>query len=125
MKEREQIIINYLDGYNKFDIGKMVKDFDENIVFENISNGNTNMLLKGLTAFKEQGEQTKNYFSERMQTILSYEHLNDQTVIEINYYAILANDFPNGLKKGNELKANGKSIFKFSGNKIIKLTDIS
>jgi hypothetical protein len=34
-------------------------------------------------------------------------------------------DFPNGLKKGNELILKGKSVFKFLDNKIIKLTDIS
>jgi hypothetical protein len=34
-------------------------------------------------------------------------------------------DFPNGLQKGQELDLTGKSIFKFSGDTIIKLTDIS
>ena len=34
-------------------------------------------------------------------------------------------DFPNGLKKGQELNLIGKSIFEFDGDKIIKLTDVS
>jgi hypothetical protein len=125
MINREKIIRNYIDGYNEFDIDKMVKDLDERIMFENISNGETNMLLTGLKAFKEQAEQTKNFFSTRTQTIKSYKHHNDETEIEIDYNAILAIDFPNGLKNGDELKLQGKSVFKFWRDRIIKLTDIS
>ena len=125
MQDRERLINNYIDGYNQFDIDKMVSDFDENIVFENISNGVRTMSLTGLKAFKEQAEQAKNYFSERTQTIQSFTHRKDETEIEINYTAILAMDFLNGLKKGEALQLQGRSIFKFSGNRIIGLTDIS
>ncbi len=125
MTKTEKIISNYIDGYNNFDIQKMIADFDENIVFENSSNGEINMSLTGLTSFKEQAEQAKSYFSERQQTIKSFKHEKEQTEIDIDYYAILAFDFPNGLKKGDELKLKGKSIFKFADDKIIKLTDIS
>jgi len=45
--------------------------------------------------------------------------------IEIEYFGILAIDFPNGMKKGGEIKLNGKSIFEFNDEKIIRLTDIS
>ena len=125
MTERESIIKNYVDGYNTFDVDKMVVDFDENVVFENIQNGETNMSLSGLTEFRQQAEQAKNYFTKRTQTIKSFSHLDNVTEIEIDYYAILGMDFPNGLKSKQELNLKGKSIFKFFGDKIIKLTDIS
>jgi hypothetical protein len=125
MTTREKAIQNYIDGYNQFDIGKMVSDFDEAIIFENIQGGETNMSLAGLTSFKQQAEQAKTYFSSRTQTITSFKHLENETEIEINYFAILGMDFPNGLKKGQELNLKGKSIFEFSGDKISKLTDIS
>ncbi|MDB5208446.1 MAG: SnoaL-like domain protein [Flavisolibacter sp.] len=125
MKDREALINNYIEGYNHFDIDKMISNFDEKIVFENVSNGETNLLLKGLKAFREQAEQAKNYFSVRTQTVTSFVHQNDKTEIEIEYKAILAMDFPNGLKKGDEVKLKGKSIFQFLGDKIIRLTDIS
>ena len=35
---RESIIQNYIDGYNEFDIEKMVRDLDDEIVFQNIQN---------------------------------------------------------------------------------------
>ena len=125
MKGREKIISNYITGYNEFDIDKMVQDLDEEVVFENVSNGAITMSLKGLAAFKEQAEQAKGYFSTRTQSIKSYTHQADETEIEIDYHAELAMDFPNGLKKGDELKLQGRSIFKFYGNKIVKLTDVS
>jgi hypothetical protein len=125
MTGREKIIHNYIAGYNQFDIDKMVTDFAENVIFRNIREGALNMSLSGLTAFRQQAEQAKNYFTQRTQTIKSFKHMENATEIEIDYYAVLGMDFPNGLKSGQELKLAGKSIFKFSGNSIIELTDIS
>jgi len=125
VNEREKIIKNYIDGYNQFDCDKMLFDFDENVVFENIQKGEINMSLIGLKALRQQTEQAKSYFNTRTQTIMSFKHLSDETEIEIDYYAVLGMDFPNGLKRGDELKLKGKSIFKFLNDKIIKLTDIS
>ena len=122
---RETIIKNYINGYNQFNVDKMIADFADNIIFENIQNGETTMALVGLTALKQQAEEAKAYFSERTQTIKSFSHTDNRTEIEIGYKAILAMDFPNGLKKGQELNLSGKSIFEFAGDKIIKLTDIS
>lgn len=78
-----------------------------------------------MTALREQAEQAKTYFTERTQTIKSFNHTDNRCEIEISYRAILAIDFPNGLKKGQELNLQGKSIFEFEGDKIIRLTDIS
>ena len=125
MTKRESIIKNYVDGYNAFDVDKMVADFDENVVFKNIQNGETNMLLSGQTEFRRQAEQAKIYFTKRTQTIKSFSHLDNVTEIEIDYYAVLGLDFPNGLKSGQVLNLKGKSIFEFFGDKVIKLTDIS
>ena len=125
MTDKVNIIKNYIDGYNQFDIEKMVMDFDDNIVFENLQNNEINLSLKGLTAFKEQAEIAKTYFAKRAQTVKSFRHFDNSTEIEIDYTAILAMDLPNGLKKGQELTLSGKSVFEFENNKVIKLTDIS
>ena len=125
MDDREKIIANYIDGYNQFDINKMVTDLDENIIFKNLQNGETNMTLSGLTEFKLQAERAKSYFTTRKQTIKSFKYSDTEIEIEIDYYTILGMDLPNGLKSGQELNLKGKSIFKFSGHKIVELTDIS
>jgi hypothetical protein len=123
--EREEIIKAYIDAYNNFDIEKMLTHLDEQIKFENISNGITNMTLTGLNSFRKQAEQAKDIFTTRRQTIKSWIHQDNLTEIEIGYEAVLAIDLPDGLKKGDNLNLQGKSIFKFSGDKIIELTDIS
>ena len=125
MIEKEQIIKNYIEGYNEFNTEKMTADFSDNVVFENIANGEINMSLNGIKEFKEQAEQAKNYFSSRTQIITTFNHLESKTEIEIDYQAVLAMDFPNGMKKGEELNLKGKSVFEFSGSKISKLSDIS
>lgn len=122
---REKIIANYIEGYNQFDIDKMVMDFDEHIKFENIENGETNMTLHGLASFKEQAEKAASFFSSRSQTINSFIHHDDETETEIGYHAVLAQDLPNGMKKGDVLRLMGRSVFKFAGKKIVELSDFS
>jgi hypothetical protein len=125
MKLREQILSHYIRAYNNFDVDGMVANMDPSIKFENISNGQVNMTLNGLPAFIEQAEQAKAMFTSRRQTIKSFKHTANQTEIDIAYYAVLAIDLPNGMKRGDELNLTGKSIFKFLGDKINELTDIS
>ena len=103
----------------------MLKHLDDNIRFENISSGETNMVLNGISSFKEQAEQAKAFFSERKQTITSFKHEANETEVEIDYHAVLACDFPNGLKKGDALQLQGRSIFSFKGDTITAIKDIS
>lgn len=124
--EREQIIRDYVEAYNNFDVAAMLQNMDDNIVFDNVSDGEVNLSVMGITAFKDQAQITTSYFTKRKQTILSLQHTDEVTTeIEIDYYAVLALDFPNGLKKGDELKMKGRSVFKFDGDKIVRLRDIS
>ncbi|OPB98064.1 nuclear transport factor 2 family protein [Elizabethkingia occulta] len=125
MSRKEHIIRSYINAYNQFDIPGMVANLHDNIIFKNIQDGETNLLLQGKKEFRRQAELAKMYFTERQQNITSVKHSEDQTEIEIDYFAVLAADMPNGLKKGNTLKLTGKSIFKFLDDRIIELTDIS
>ena len=125
MEDKEIIVKNYVNAYNNFDVNGMIADMDQSIVFENVSGGKVNITLNGLNEFKAQAGQGKNLFSSRQQAIKGFTHTNEQTEIEIAYYAVLAIDLPNGMKKGDELNLNGRSIFKFSGDKIVGITDIS
>lgn len=125
MEQREQIIQHYIDSYSNFDVEGMLKDLDDNVQFENISGGDINMSLKGLSAFREQAEKAKAFFSSRKQSIKNFQHKDNQTEIEIDYHAVLAIDLPNGLKKGDSLNLTGKSIFTFDDSKITAITDIS
>lgn len=98
---------------------------DDEIVFKNISGDAVNLSLTGKKAFQEQAVQAKHYFLERTQTITSIMHKNNEAEVEVDYTAVLATDLPGGLKKGEMLELKGRSIFTFSGSRIIALTDIS
>lgn len=124
-ENRENIIQNYIEGYNKFDVEKMLLDLDKEIIFQNIQNGEINLTLNGINEFKDQAEKSKLYFEKRQQKITSIKHTEDKTEIEIDYFAVLGIDFPNGLKKGQNLELKGKTIFTFKNNKIISISDIS
>ncbi|RYY98595.1 MAG: nuclear transport factor 2 family protein [Chitinophagaceae bacterium] len=123
--KREELIRNYIAGYNAFDIDRMVAHFDEAVLFENCSGGVVNLSLSGLDAFREQAERAKEYFSTRTQTIRSFAHREHETEVAVDYHALLAIDLPGGPKRGEALQLQGRSIFHFSGARITRLTDIS
>ncbi|WP_294199365.1 nuclear transport factor 2 family protein [uncultured Chryseobacterium sp.] len=128
MENRERyitVIENYISAYNRFDVKGMCRDLSEDILFENISDGNVDMSIKGIENFKKQAEAATAYFSERHQRIESWNFNNHVVTIEISYQATLAIDLPNGMKKGNMLTLKGISEFVFEDHEIISLRDIS
>jgi hypothetical protein len=125
IEKREQVIHNYVEGYNTFDISKMIKDFSENVIFKHLQDGQVTLTLNGIEEFTNQAETAKEFFLQRKQEILNFKHLRDKTEIEIDYQGVLSQDFPIGLKKGHEIKLKGKSTFEFRNGKIMGLTDES
>lgn len=83
------------------------------------------MILCGIGEFRKQAEQAKAYFSERTQVIRSIKHEDGKPEIQIEYSATLGVDFPNGMKKGQQLILTDKSVVEFEKGRIIRLTDIS
>ena len=123
--QQKQIIENYVNSYNNFDVNGMTKDLDENVVFENISNGKVDLRTEGIKEFKKQAELAKQYFKQRKQTIETLEFNDSVVSVGIDYVAILNINLPNGMKSGDTLKLKGKSRFQFEKGKIKKLTDES
>jgi hypothetical protein len=121
----QKAIENFISSYNAFDVKGMLKDLHRDITFENISNGEVNLTTKGIIEFKNQAELAKLYFTGREQKITAIRHNNDHIEVDIDYSAVLAIDFPNGLKAGDKLELKGKSFFRFLDNKIIEIKDIS
>ena len=98
MSRKEHIIRSYINAYNQFDIPGMVANLHDNIVFK-IFRMEKPICFTGKKEFRQQAELTKTYFKERQQNITSVKHSEDHTEIEIDYYAVLATDMPNGLKR--------------------------
>lgn len=124
-QRQQEMVENYINSYNKFDTEGMLNDLHEDIRFENISNGEVNLTTQGIEEFKNQAESAKKIFKKREQKIISIQSDRDTVEVQIDYTGILANDLPNGLKKGDTIKMSGKSTFVFKNSKIIHITDES
>jgi ketosteroid isomerase-like protein len=121
----QKIIENYIDAYNNFDVDRMLSDMHDNIKFENISNGDVNLVTNGSVELRNQAEQAKKLFKERIQKIRDIKFYDDLVEVEIDYKGVLAVDISEELKAGSVIEMKGSSIFRFKDNKIIELKDIS
>lgn len=123
--QKQSLIERYVQAYNAFDVAEMLQDLHSKIVFKNIANGEVNLELTGIEAFEAQAQQAKALFAERQQTITQVDFGEDTVTVQIAYQGVLAQDLPNGLKAGEKIKLNGRSVFKFQEGKIIEIQDIS
>ncbi|MBM6383196.1 MAG: nuclear transport factor 2 family protein [Paenibacillus sp.] len=125
-KEIRDIIENYLEAYNSYEIERMVELLHKDIIFRNISNGETTIETRGIQAFRELAEQSATMFSSRRQTITDYNVIRDDNVeVGIHYEGILAVDLPSGLKSGDKLELKGNSTFKIREGKLSLIEDYS
>jgi ketosteroid isomerase-like protein len=121
----KQIVLAYIEAYNRFDVDGMVADLHDEVVFRNIANSEVNLTTTGKESFRQQAEQAKQYFSEREQRVTDWQVADNRVEILIDYTAVAAIEFPNGLKSGDALQMQGKSVFQLEGGKILSIEDIS
>lgn len=119
----KEIIENYVKSYNNFDVRGMIKDLDENVIFENITNNNVDLHIEGIGDFEQQPTAAREFFRTRNQTIESWQFAESKITIDIDYHAVLAIDLPNGLKSGDTLNLKGRSEFVIEKGKIKKIVD--
>lgn len=121
----KQIVLAYIEAYNRFDVDGMVADLHDEVVFKNIAGGEVNLTTTGKENFRQQAEQAKQYFSQREQRVTSWQVADNRVEILIDYTGVAAIAFPNGLKPGDTLQMQGKSVFQLEGGKILSIEDIS
>jgi ketosteroid isomerase-like protein len=115
----------YLAAYNKFDIDGMLECLHPAVQFSNIAGGEVNASTTGIAEFRALAEQSTALFSERKQTVLAFDCGHDQAAASIAFRAIVANDLPNGLTRGQALELAGRSEFVFRDDAIVEIRDIS
>ena len=120
-----QIIKNYISAYNTFDIERMLQDFNDEIYFENVHNGQVNLQTSGIAEFKKQAEIAKTLFKEREQKIIDIKFEDNMAQVRIDFTAILSDDPANGSQAGAALNMSGDSVFVFEDGKIVQITDRS
>ena len=121
----QQLVEAYIEAYNRFDVGGMLAPLHEDVVFRNIANGEENLTTTGKAAFQQQAEQAMQYFSEREQRVTDWLVNGQRVEVAIDYTAVAAIEFPNGLKPGDALQMQGKSVFEIKNGQIISIEDIS
>ncbi|MBC8110063.1 MAG: nuclear transport factor 2 family protein [Verrucomicrobia bacterium] len=121
----QRLIENYINAYNQFDVDGMVENLHENIVFKNVTNNEITLETKGIEAFETQATTALQFFTHREQIITHFIFAESQVEVAIDYTGVLALDLPDGLKSGETLHLQGKSIFTFQDEKIISIEDIS
>ncbi|GAB2772189.1 hypothetical protein GCM10027275_13810 [Rhabdobacter roseus] len=119
------IIEKYLQAYNGFDVPGMVENLHEEVVFENSTNGVIDLTTIGIDAFRQQAEAAQGYFTQREQKATFWQFEENVVTVQIEYAGVLAVELPNGLKPGDTLRLEGKSIFEFQDGRIIKIQDVS
>lgn len=103
----------------------MIGVLNKNIHFRNISKGEVTSETKGIQEFRTLAEQSIQVFSQRRQVIKNITFTGDKAVVDIDYEGVLSSDLPNGLKAGETLKLQGKSIFQMKDKKLILIEDHS
>ncbi|RPD49682.1 nuclear transport factor 2 family protein [Hymenobacter sediminis] len=123
--KQKQLVQDYIEAYNRFDIDGMLRQLHEDVVFRNVSNGEVNLTLTGKEAFLQQAQQALQYFTQREQRVTDWQVADSRVEVLLDYTAVAAMDFPTGLKAGDTLQLQGKSVFQFADGLIISIDDIS
>lgn len=119
------LVDRYIDAYNRQDIDDMLIGVHPLVEFRNISAGVVNASTTGVAELRALAQQSLSLFSERHQQVESFELQGPVAVASIAFRAVVADDLPNGLKKGQVLNFSGRSEFEFKDGAISKITDIS
>ncbi len=123
--KKRALIEDFLDAYNRLDVGKMMESVHPEIEFKNVSRGEVDAIASGLKDFRALAEQSAQLFSSRTQTATKLELDNEGASVEIAFTGVLAIDMPNGMKAGETLQITGRSEYMFRDEKIYQLTDYS
>ncbi|NUO01451.1 MAG: nuclear transport factor 2 family protein [Saprospiraceae bacterium] len=125
-EQQQAAVKSYILAYNAFDLEGMLVHLHDEVVFRNISNGEVNLETRGKIAFAEQARLAAGYFTERKQTIADIQFPESQVIeVAIDYQAVLAIDFPNGMKQGDKIAIKGRSCFRFENDQIVEIEDVS
>ena len=123
--QARELIENYLEAYNLFEVDDMLACLHPDVTFENISAGVVTHQTEGKDAFEAQAKQASELFMERNQHILAFRFQNNRAEADIQFFAITAIDWPDSFKAGTILELTGQSFFAFCDNLITSIRDIN
>ena len=119
------VVRSYIAAYNAKDVDAMLACLSEDVRFRNISDGKVTAETSDKSGFAELAQVGVTAFSRREQVVRNAISVDDLTLVQIDYSAIVAADLPNGWKAGERLAFQGASAFRVNGGKIVGITDES
>ena len=123
--EKMNLVLSYIDAYNRFDIDGMLTLVHPEVVFKNITGGEVNTEVSGIDALRDLANQARELFSSRHQEIIDIRFADNCAEADIAFEGVLAIDLAGGMEAGDIIALEGRSEFEFKGNKIWRITDIT
>ncbi|MET3846560.1 O-acetyl-ADP-ribose deacetylase (regulator of RNase III) [Paenibacillus sp. OAE614] len=124
-QDAELLIHRYIEAYNSFDIEGMLSVLHPDVIFRNIVGNEVTVETNGLQSFRALAEKAAALFSIRHQTILELREINGRIEADIDYTGVLASDLPDGVKAGDTIRLQGRSIFMIRDGKLSLIEDYS
>lgn len=124
-QDAELLIRHYIEAYNTFDIEGMLSVLHSNVIFRNIVGNEVSVETKGLESFRALAEKAATLFSTRHQTILELREINGRIEADMDYTGVLASDLPDGVKAGDTIRLQGRSVFTVKDGKLSLIEDYS
>ncbi len=96
----------------------------EDVVFENVSNSAGVIRIEGRAAFANLASQSAALFAERALEVRTAVVCGDQVALEVDWTGVPATDF-GPFKAGVSTSLRGASFFALSGDKLVRIVDLS
>lgn len=125
MSDLAKPIRDYIDAYNRMDVDAMLACLEDDVFFQNISNGVVTAETKTRAGFEALARIGVQAFSRRRQTVRGHMTVANFSIVRIDYEATVATDLPNGWKAGQDLSFAGASLFELAGDRIRLIIDQS
>lgn len=124
-RRQRDLVDRYIAAYNAFDVEGLLELLHPAVVFRNVSGGQITATATGIQEFRQLAEQSKETFSSRIQEVTSFATEGETVEVNIRYRATLARDLHNGMKAGETLCLEGRSVFRLRDGKFDRITDYS
>lgn len=125
MSDLPALVADYINAYNAMNVEGMLACLADDVSFRNYSGEELTAEASGKQSFEELARFGVSAFLRRKQTVTNAITVVDTTLVEIDYFAVVAKDLPNGWKTGQEISFSGASRFQIRDGQIISIVDQS
>lgn len=119
------VVERYLAAYAALDVDAMLSTVTEDVVFENLSNASPPLKTEGKVQLEALARQSVTLFSARKQTVIEAVVDGDRVALRVSFEAVVAQDLPNGWKRGQALELIGASFIELRAERISRIVDLS